>query len=664
MSQQLVVSPNDEDRPGLHRVADKLPNRKWRRWLVGKPLATADAPHQTIGKTVGLAVFASDALSSTAYATQEILIILALAGTAALGLGFPISIAIVALMAIVTISYQQTIHAYPGGGGAYIVARDNLGELPAQIAGAALLTDYVLTVAVSMSSGVAQLTSAFPVLTDYRVHIAVVLVLMIMIVNLRGVKESGIAFAIPTYFFVGIMFITVGVGLVRWFLGGLGMVEAPPHLEIEPTMATASLFLILHAFSSGTAALTGIEAISNGITAFKEPRSRNAAITLIWMSCILGTLFLGITFLAGEIRAVPSEHETVISQLARTVFAGRNFLYLATIGATTLILIMAANTAFADFPRLSALQAADGFLPRQLAYRGSRLVFSRGIIALSLLASILIIGFQASVTALIPLYAIGVFLSFTLSQAGMARRWWKIGHMPPGREVAERGSTLRYEDGWQLKMVINGFGAVCTAIVMMIFAITKFATGAWIVLIVVPTLVVIFELIHRHYRHLAERLSLQEIRAPRRIRRHRVILPLGGVHQGTMNALEYARSLTDDITAVYVAIDPVDEATFRRKWTTWGGEIRLVVLESPYRTLLEPLLDYIEEVADTQSVDEVLTVVVPRFVPTRWWQNLLHTQTAVWLRLALMFRPGVVITDVPYLETDAPPKAMGARGSS
>jgi hypothetical protein len=432
----------------------------------------------------------------------------------------------------------------------------------------------------------------------------------------------------------------------------LAEVVNPPHLEIEQTIGVASLFLILHAFSSGTAALTGIEAISNGITAFREPRSRNAAITLVWMALILGTLFLGITFLADQIDAIPSEAETVISQLTRTVWGGRNLIYLATIAATTLILIMAANTAFADFPRLSALQAADGFLPRQLTYRGSRLVYSRGIIALSLLACLLIIFFQASVTALIPLYAIGVFLSFTLSQAGMAHRWWKIGHLPPETVVTERGSSLRFESHWQIKMVVNGIGALCTAVVMLIFAVTKFQSGAWIILIVLPVLVLTFELIHSHYKHLAKRLSLSEFRAPRRIRRHRVLMPVGGVHEGTLIALEYARSLSDDVTAVYVAIDPEQEAAFQRKWRAWGSGTRLVVLESPYRTLLEPLLEYIEEVADTQSVDEVLTVVVPRFVPRRWWQNLLHTQTAVWLRLALMFHPGVVITDVPYLEAD------------
>ena len=653
MSQKIVHRPEDEDHPGLHRVSVDAPNRNWRTWLIGRPLATADAPHQTIGKTVGLAVFASDALSSTAYATQEILIILAMAGTAAFAYAFPISIAIVGLMAVVTISYRQTIHAYPGGGGAYIVARDNLGELPAQVAGASLLTDYVLTVAVSVSSGVAQLVSAFPPLEDFRVELAVIFVLLVMLVNLRGVKESGITFAIPTYFFVAMMFLTVGVGLVRMFSGTLGTVVDPPELEVVQTMQVVTLFLLLHAFSSGTAALTGIEAISNGIMAFREPRSRNAAITLVWMALILGSLFLGITYLANQIAAVPSDMETVISQLARTVFNGRNFLYLGVIAATTLILIMAANTAFADFPRLGALQAADGFLPRQLAYRGSRLVYSRGIVTLAGVACLLIIAFQARVSNLIPLYAIGVFLSFTLSQAGMARRWWKVGHLAPGEEVVERGSTVRYERGWQGKMAINSFGAVCTFVVMLVFAVTKFESGAWIVLIILPVLVIIFELIHRHYRNLAERLSLQHLRTPVRIRRHRVIMPLSGVHQGTLTALEYARSLSDDVTAVHVSLDPEQDAALRRKWANWGGGTRLVVLESPYRTLLEPLLAYIQEIVDVQAPNEMLTVVVPSFVPKRWWQNLLHTQTAVWLRLALVFQRGVVITDVPYLVDDS-----------
>jgi len=628
------------------RQANHEPHRSWRTWLIGRPLQTADAPHQTIGKAVGLAVFASDALSSTAYATQEILIILAAAGTIAFGYAFPISIAIVILLVIVTVSYEQTIHAYPGGGGAYIVARDNLGELPAQTAGAALLTDYILTVSVSIASGVAQLISAFPALAPYKLVIASVMILLIMLINLRGVKESGLTFAVPTYFFLGMMFLTVGIGLFRYLTGTLGEVTEPPHLMTG--LAAITPFLILHAFASGTAAITGVEAISNGITAFKEPRSRNAGITLIWMSCILGTLFLSITLLARHIGAVPSEEETVISQLARTTFDGRGLLYLGAIAATTLILIMAANTAFADFPRLSALHAGDGFLPRQLTYRGSRLVYSRGIVVLALMALLLVILFDASVTALIPLYAIGVFLSFTLSQAGMARRWWKIGHLQPGVEIQEPGSTLRYEPGWQFKMVINGFGALCTAVVMVIFAVTKFHDGAWIIVLLVPILVAGFFAIHHHYRNVAQSLSLEDYGAPPHPLRHRVIVPVSGVHRGTLAALDYACFLSHDVTAVHVSIDPAEVQKIRGKWERWGNGVRLVIVDSPYRLLVEPLLKYVEHVAAHRQPTEIITIVVPHFVPRHWWHNLLHTQTAVWLRFALMFKRGIVITDVPY----------------
>ncbi len=625
----------------------KLPH-SWRSMLVGRPLPTADAPHQTIGKRVGLAIFASDALSSTAYATQEILIVLALAGTAGLGYALPISLAIVVLLAIVTISYEQTIHSYPDGGGAYTVARDNLGQFPAQVAGASLLTDYILTVAVSVSSGVAQITSAFPSLFPYSVHIAVGMVFLVMLINLRGVKESGVVFAIPTYFFLFMMFMTVGVGFFRYLMGSLEAVTDTPSLTMEHTIQAITPFLILHAFSSGTTALTGVEAISNGITAFKEPRSRNAGITLILMSLILGTLFLGITFLAIHIRAVPSEVETVISQLVRTAYNGRGLFYLGTLVATTAILIMAANTSFSDFPRLSAIQARDGFLPRQFTFRGSRLVYSWGIIFLALMAAILIIVFQASVTALIPLYAIGVFLSFSLSQAGMSHRWWKIGQLLPGQEIEERGSRLRYRSGWFLKMCVNGFGALCTTVVMMVFVVTKFHDGAWIVMLIIPALVAVFYAIHRHYQVLATDLSLEHYGSPPHISRHRVILTISGVHRGTLAALRYARFLSSDVTAVYASVDATEADKLRGKWEQWGDGVRLVILDSPYRLLIEPLLKYIEEIISQRQPNETITIVVPQFVPRRWWHHFLHTQTAVLLRLALLFKPGIIITNVPY----------------
>jgi len=641
--------PEENRPPIIHRTTGYVPPRTWRHWLFGRPLATADAPHQTIGKFIGLAVFASDALSSTAYATQEILFILAAAGTMAFGFVFPIAIAIVILLAIVTLSYEQIIHAYPDGGGAYIVSRDNMGELPALIAGASLLIDYILTVAVSVSSGVAQLVSAYPELFEFRVPLSVVAVFAITLLNLRGVKESGAAFAFPSYFFVVMMYLTVGIGLFRYFTGSLGSVDNPPEMDIVHTLTAITPFLILHAFSSGTAALTGVEAISNGITAFKEPRSRNAGITLIWMAFILGSLFLGISYLAGHVGAVPSETETVISQLARTALNGRSLLYHLLIWATTLILILAANTAFAGFPRLSAIAARDGFLPRQLTYRGSRLVFSYGIVTLALIASLLIVIFQASVNRLIPLYAIGVFISFTLSQVGMARRWWKIGHLQPGQEVAERGSTLRYERNWQFKMLINGFGAVCTAVVVLVFSVTKFSDGAWLVLILLPLLIMMFVLIHRHYTSLANRLSLETFAgSPLHAARHRVIMPLSGVHQGTLEALRYARRLSDDITAVHVSIDPLEAEKVRQKWETWGEGVRLVILDSPFRLFIEPLLEYIEEIADNRQPDETITIVVPQFIPSKSWHNLLHTNTANLLRSELLSRPGIIITDVPY----------------
>ena len=644
----MTLAETEDIHSFIHQEANYQPGRSWRTWLIGRPLSTADAPHQTIGKAIGLAVFASDALSSTAYATQEIMVVLAAAGTMAFGLVFPISLAIVVLLVIVTVSYEQTIHAYPGGGGAYIVARDNLGELPAQTAGAALLTDYILTVAVSISSGVAQITSAFPSLIPFRVEISVVMIFFIMLINLRGVKESGRAFALPTYFFILMMFMTVGVGLVKFLTGSLGQVIDPPPMDLAQTAVLITPFLILHAFSSGTAALTGVEAISNGITAFREPRSRNAGLTLIWMSAILGSLFLAISFLSHQIGAIPSESETVISQLARTVYGSRGVLYLATIVATTLILIMAANTSFADFPRLAALHAGDGFLPKQLMYKGSRLVFSRGIIALALIASLLVVIFQASVTALIPLYAIGVFLSFTLSQAGMARRWWRVGHLAPGEEIKDPGSTLRYERGWQLKIAINSVGSVATAIVMLIFATTKFRDGAWIIVILVPALVLIFFQIHHHYKRLAKQLSLNEYGAPARVGRHRVIMPIGGVHRGSLAALAFARTLSDDVTAVYISIDPVEAEKVRLKWETWGGGVRLVVLDSPYRLLVEPLLTYVSQIIAVRQPNEMISIVVPQFVPKHWWANALHTQTALTLRMALLFKPNIVIMEVPY----------------
>lgn len=632
------------------RTSGYQPGRNWRDYLIGKPLQTAEAADQTIGKFLGLAVFSSDALSSVAYAPQELLLILSVAGASAFHFSIPIAIAICILLAILILSYEQTIHAYPDGGGAYVVARDNLGQLPAETAAAALLTDYILTVAVSISSGVAQLVSAYPALYEYRVIISVAFVFLVMLINLRGVKESGIAFAIPSYYFLIMMYATVIIGLVRLVLGTLGMVDVPPMdvMSAHQTFEPITLFLILKAFSSGTTALTGVEAISNGVTAFKEPRSKNAGRTLIIMAFILGSLMLAITVLANKIGALPSEEETIISQLARTVFGGEGFFYIATIFATTVILIMAANTAFAGFPRLSAIAAKDGFLPRQLTYKGSRLVFSRGIVALAFVASLLIIMFQASVTRLIPLYAIGVFLSFTLSQVGMAHRWWKTGHIKPGEQIVERGSTLTFQPGWQLKMLINGFGSICTGVVMVVFAVTKFKDGAWVVVILTPILVVIFSMIHNHYKDVARQLSLEKYSPQPIVGHQKVIMPISGVHKGTLAALRYAKTLSDDITAVHISSDPDETAKVQEKWELWGDGYRLVVLDSPYRLFIEPLLAYIDELDKQKQPNEVLSIVVPQFVQKHWFTNFLHTRTADTLRQVLLYRKDIIIMEVPY----------------
>lgn len=647
----MIDPENNHETPFIHRKADRVPRKDWGHLLFGRHLATAEAPHQTISKFVGLAVFASDALSSSAYAIDEILIVLILAGTGALSLSLPIALTIIGLLVILTISYEQTIHTYPSGGGAYIVARDNLGETPALVAASSLLVDYILTVAVSISSGVAQITSAFPELYEWRVPIALALVAFMTVVNLRGVKESGQAFAIPTYFFLGMTLFTIAVGFIRYFTGTLGTIP-PDSVEVAhagEAFQTLSLFLILRAFSGGCTALTGVEAISNGIMAFKEPRSRNAGITLIWMSAILAVNLFGLTFLANQVGVLPSHLETGFSQIGRVVYEKGSILYLTMLGSTTLILIMAANTSYADFPRLAALVAGDAFLPRQLQFRGRRLAFSNGIVALAAIASILIVVFRAYTTALIPLYAIGVYLSFTLSQFGMAIRWFRSGQLKPGESYQRHGMPLYFDPKWKTKMLLNGLGALATAIVMLVFSVTKFREGAWIVLLLIPSLVTLFMLIHGHYRIVASRLSLERYGEPPPYNsRHRVIVPMSAVHQGALAALRYARMLSDDVTAVHVSLDPLETEKVRTKWDRWGRGTRLVIVDSPYRMFLEPLLDYIKEILSNRQPNETITIVVPHFVPGQRIYNTLHMQTAELLRRELLSTPGVVITEVPY----------------
>jgi amino acid transporter len=626
--------------------------------VLGRPLETAAAPHQTIGKAIGMAVFASDALSSVAYATQEILLVLAAAGAIYFSYALPIAGAIAALLVVLTLSYRQTIFAYPGGGGAYIVARDNLGEKPAQTAGAALLTDYILTVSVSIASGVEQIISAFPSLRTYQVEICVAMFVVMTLVNLRGVKESGRAFAGPTYFFIGMAFLTLGVGFYRLFSGTLGQVQGVEN--VAASVGPLTLFLILRAFSSGCTALTGVEAISNGITAFKEPKSRNAAATMVWMSGILMTMFLGITYLALKIHAMPSESETVISQLGRTVF-GTGPLYLLTIAATTAILIMAANTSFADFPRLCALHAGDGFLPRQLTYRGHRLVFSWGIVALASLAALLIVVFNGSTSMLIPLYAIGVFLSFTMSQAGMVVRWQKISKLKPGEEIKTEGSTLRYDRHWRPKQALNAVGCVLTGIVMIVFAVTKFSQGAWIVVILIPLLVLGFFRVHHHYQQVKQALSLQT--RPIDVRTHAVetIVLVNDVHQGTMQMISFAESLGKPWVAVHVAVRPEKTARVLEKWNTYLGDRgHLYVLPSPYRSLTGPIVRLVKDIK-REHADAFVNIIMAQLVTESLWGQLLHRNSGPQFKFAFQHIQGVAVTDVHYRISELEQLAHTAR---
>lgn len=617
------------------------------RLLIGRPLDTRELVHQHVSKAVGLAVFASDALSSTAYATEEILLILALAGggAAVLGLSIPIAVAIALLLVVVTLSYRQTIYAYPNGGGAYIVARDNLGEVAAQVAGAALLTDYILTVAVSISAGVAQILSAFPSLLPFRVELALLVIFIMTVVNLRGVRESGAIFAVPTYFFLGTMFLTLGAGMVKWATGTLGVVSGVE--TVEGVVAPLTLFLLLRAFSSGCTALTGIEAISNGITAFKEPRSRNAAITLQWMSGILITTFLSMTVLSHQIRAVPSEVETIFSQVGRTVFGNGSLAYLAVVASTALILLMAANTSYADFPRLAALHAGDGFLPRQLTFRGGRLVFSWGIMTLAILASLLVVVMNARTTALIPLYAIGVFLSFTVSQTGMVVRFWKLGHMQPGERIQGLETTLEYDPRWKAKTIISGFGAICTGIVMIIFAVTKFSSGAWFVVLLIPALVLAFFKIHRHYKDVARSLSLHHNHPDITSRPVQTVVLVDGVHTGTIDLVNFARSLGHPWHAVHIAVKPEKAQALPALWDEVIGEGELVIVDSPYRELNRPIRLYVEKLL-RENPDGFVHVVVGHLAMETAWEQMLHRNSVFIFNMALHGLERVVVTIVPH----------------
>ena len=602
-----------------------------KRLIVGAPIPSHLAHRERFSRVTGLAVLSSDPLSSVAYATEEILRVLALGGVAALGLVTPIGAVIAALLAIVVFSYRQTIHAYPGGGGAYIVAKDNLGRLPSLVAAASLLIDYVLTVAVSIAAGVAAITSAVPHWHLNRVELSLGFVVILMLGNLRGVRESARLFAAPTYLFIVSILAMIAVGAWQYASGGL----APAALPESPLplngggVAALGMFTLLTAFSNGCTALTGVEAVSNGVPAFRPPESRNAASTLVAMAVISIAMFAGITLLAHAYGVVPSETETVVSQIARSTFGGGSLLYYAVQAATMLILVLAANTAYADFPRLASIVARDRFLPRQFMNQGDRLAFSNGIIILSSLAGVLLAIFGGDTHALIPLYMVGVFVSFTLSQAGMVRHWRRI-----------RG------DKWRTSAAINGFGAVVTGIVLIIVAVTKAVEGAWIVIVMIPTLVVIFETTRRHYDTVAAELTLRGWR-PEPVPHHVVLVPIGGVQKAVVQALRYARTLADDVRAVYVDIDATATRAVRAQWGEWGQGVTLVVLESPYRSLMEPLLEYVEQVQN-DGPGGCVTVILPEFVPRRIWHHLLHNQHALLIKGALLFKPNVVVTSVPF----------------
>ncbi|KAB8142586.1 APC family permease [Chloroflexia bacterium SDU3-3] len=605
-----------------------------KRLVIGQPLSNEQLAHERLSKRIALAVFSSDALSSVAYATEAILVALSVAGVMGYSYVIPIAIGIAILLITVSFSYRQTIHAYPKGGGTYIVSRENLGQIPSLVAASALLIDYVLTVAVSMSASVAAITSAITVLEPYRVELALGLIGVVTLMNLRGVKESGKVFAVPTYLFIGSMFLLIFVGLFKMLTGTVDPAPAPAVTHIPEHLQNISFFLLLNAFSRGCTALTGIEAIADGVPAFKKPEPKNAAITLVVMATILCTMFLGITVLAHAYQIIPDagpEPETANSQLARAIFGGGSPLYYLVQFSTMLILVLASNTAYADFPRLSYFLASDRFLPRQFAQRGDRLVFSNGVIVLGLFAAALVVGFSAREQDLLPLYALGVFLSFTLSQFGMVRRWHKLK-----------------QPGWKHNMVINGLGALVTGVVLLMIAITRFTEGAWAVIMLIPLMVLALKAIRSHYDEVARQLSLADAPPPTAVRRHTAVVLISGVHRGVIPALQYALSLTpDNVTAVYVDMDPEATAKLKQKWEQWGCGISLVVLTSPYRSLLRPLLQYIDEL-DQMYEDDVLTVIMPEFIPLRWWQHLLHNQTALLIRTALLFRRGRVVTSVPY----------------
>ena len=623
-----------------------------KRMLIGKPLATSESEHQRLPKTIALATFSSDAISSTAYATEEILFVTAVgASSVALGLSklVPLAIVVAALLAIVSMSYRQTIFAYPNGGGSYIVSRENLGRNASLVAGASILVDYILTVAVSISSGVAAIISipSFHSLEDVRVPMCVGLVVLVTVANLRGIKESGRAFAVPTYVYIVAITTMVSIGLFRVFFGDVGRVPFDPEKahHLAETGGSLSLFLLLRGFSSGAVALTGVEAISDGVPAFRKHAPRNAAATLTWMAVILGSLFLGLSILASHLHPYPTHDETVNSQMARVLFGESPFYWVIQL-ATCGILILAANTAFADFPRLSSIIAKDGYLPRQFANRGDRLVFSNGIVFLALFASVLIVIFGGIVTALIPLYAIGVFTSFTLSQSGMVRHHLRLK-----------------EPGWRRGVAISGVGAFATFVVAMIVATTKFTKGAWVPIVVVPLIIVLFTSIKRHYDDVSEDIAMEPHEVPPRPSEHTFVVLVGRVHRGVAEAVQYARSLRPHhIVALHIADEEVDHRQVEQDWERFNFDIPLEIVDSPYRELTAPVNRYLDRLEARWTSDRV-TVVIPEFVVgLRSITNVLHGQNGLALKLSLLGRANTAVLSVPFHVRSAAPGVAETNG--
>ncbi len=621
------------DRTILVRHGWKSALRSMRTRLIGRPISSDLEEHERLTKTKALAIFSSDNISSSAYGPEEIMRVLAVAGTGALTLTLPLALLITVMLAVVTVSYRQTIKAYPHGASSYIVASDNLGPMLGVMAAAALLIGYVVTVAVSVSAGVAALTSIVPHLYPERVLIGVVLVSLLMLGNLRGIRESGTIFMIPTYAYIAVMLGIVGYGIVRSLAGDVPPFQPPAEwITVEQGGQALGLFLILRAFSQGAVALTGVEAISDGVPAFTTPEWKNARITLTWAAAIFAVLFLGIAYLLVTVGIVPdpTEEQTVLSLLVRHLTGDGPVLVVAQV-ATVLILVLAANTSFADFPRLSSFLARDEYLPRQFAFRGERLAFTTGIVFLSVAAIGLLIGFQASVTGLIPLYTLGVFIAFTLSQTGMLVRWWR-----------------RREHGWRSGLVINGLGAATTAVVAVVVGGSNFLQGSWLVMVLVPLAMLLLSAIHRHYRQMRGALALDRIPEAQEVAARPIVLvPIARLDQPARQAIAFANSVSTEAVAVHVTNDPAEADELRRRWPEWAGTTELVVVQSPYRALIGPLLAYMDAL-QLQAPDRPMLIVLAEFVPRHWWEGLLHNHTALRLRLRLGRRRNTLVASVPY----------------